>query len=186
MKKFDWDPKKNKQLIEERDFSFEGVIFHLQSDGLLDDIVVHSNQKKHSRQRIFIVAIEDYAYIVPYVESDNEILLQTIAPSRKQLSSFWERTMGNVKLNEEEKQLLEIYDSNAFKSVVTPARSKQIREAAANTFKKDKRINIRISSRDLDAIQKRALIEGIPYQTLVSSIIHKYVSGSLHDVSNNK
>ena len=94
--------------------------------------------------------------------------------------------MSNVKLNKEEKQLLEIYDSNAFKSVATPARSKQIREAAANTFKKDKRINIRISSRDLDAIQKRALIEGIPYQTLVSSIIHKYVSGSLYDVSNNK
>lgn len=94
--------------------------------------------------------------------------------------------MSNMKLNKEEKQLLEAYQSNAFTSVATPARRKQIQEAATNTFKKDKRINIRISSRDLDAIQKRALIEGIPYQTLVSSIIHKYVSGSLHDVSNNK
>lgn len=94
--------------------------------------------------------------------------------------------MTNVKLNKEEQQLLEAYEANAFKSVATPTRRQQIREAAANTFKKDKRINIRISSRDLDAIQKRALIEGIPYQTLISSIIHKYVSGSLHDVSHNK
>ncbi len=70
--------------------------------------------------------------------------------------------------------------------MLTPARKKQIQEAATNTFKKDKRINIRISSRDLDAIQKRALVEGIPYQTLVSSILHKYVSGSLHDVTANK
>ena len=88
MKQFDWDPKKNKQLIEERGISFESVIFHLQSGGLLDDIKVHSSQKKHSHQRIFIVAIEDYAYIVPYVESDNEILLQTITPSRKATKQF--------------------------------------------------------------------------------------------------
>lgn len=88
MKKFDWDPEKNKQLIEERGISFEGVIFHLQSDGLLDDIVVHSRQKKHSRQRIFIVSIEDYAYFVPYVESDNVIFLQTATPSRKASEQF--------------------------------------------------------------------------------------------------
>ncbi|GJM41288.1 MAG: hypothetical protein DHS20C20_15700 [Ardenticatenaceae bacterium] len=57
---------------------------------------------------------------------------------------------------------------------------------AAQTFKKDKRINIRISGRDLAAIQKRALEEGIPYQTLIASILHKYVSGSLYDVTANK
>ncbi len=94
--------------------------------------------------------------------------------------------MSKVKLDKDEKRLLEAYESGEFKSVLTPAREKQIQEAATNTFKKDKRINIRISSRDLDAIQKRALVEGIPYQTLVSSILHKYVSGSLHDVTANK
>jgi predicted DNA binding CopG/RHH family protein len=94
--------------------------------------------------------------------------------------------MSKVKLDKDEKRLVEAYESGEFKSVLTPARKKQIQEAATNTFKKDKRINIRISSRDLDAIQKRALVEGIPYQTLVSSILHKYVSGSLHDVTANK
>lgn len=91
--------------------------------------------------------------------------------------------MSKVTLDKDEQQLLEAYDADEFKSVLTSARKKQIQEAAEITFKKDKRINIRISSRDLEAIQKRALIEGIPYQTLVSSILHKYVSGSLRDVT---
>ena len=94
--------------------------------------------------------------------------------------------MGKAKLDKEEEKLLEAYEADEFESVLTPARKKQIREAASSTFKKDKRINIRISSRDLDAIQKRALVEGIPYQTLVSSILHKYVSGSLRDITANK
>jgi len=93
--------------------------------------------------------------------------------------------MNKVKLDKDEKKLLEAYEAGEFQSKLTPARRKKIQEAATHTFKKDKRINIRISSRDLDAIQKRALVEGIPYQTLVSSILHKYVSGSLHDVTAN-
>jgi len=94
--------------------------------------------------------------------------------------------MSKVKLDKEEKQLLDAYESGEYESVLTPDRRKEIQEAASSTFKKDKRINIRISSRDLDAIQKRALVEGIPYQTLVSSILHKYISGSLRDVAANK
>lgn len=94
--------------------------------------------------------------------------------------------MSKVKLDKEEKKLLAAYEADEFESELSPARKKQIKQAAATTFKKDKRINIRISSRDLKAIQKRALLEGIPYQTLVSSILHKYVSGSLHDVTAGK
>jgi len=83
MKQFDWEPTKNQRLIEKRGISFEDVIFHLQSeDGLLDDIA-HPNQEKYSHQRIFVVEIEDYAYLVPYVESDDCIFLKTIIPSRK-------------------------------------------------------------------------------------------------------
>ena len=93
--------------------------------------------------------------------------------------------MSKVKLDKDEQQILEAFEAGEFKSVLTPARRKQVQEAATHMFKKDKRINIRISSRDLEAIQKRALVEGIPYQTLVSSILHKYVSGSLHDVTAN-
>ncbi len=94
--------------------------------------------------------------------------------------------MSKVKLDKEEKKILAAFEAGEYESVLTPARKRQVIESAATTFKKDKRINIRISSRDLEAIQKRAIVEGIPYQTLVSSILHKYVSGSLHDVTANK
>jgi predicted DNA binding CopG/RHH family protein len=94
--------------------------------------------------------------------------------------------MSNAKLSKEEKEILEEYESETYKSALTPARRKALQQAASNTFKKDKRINIRISSRDLEALQRRAIQEGIPYQTLVSSVLHKYVSGSLQDVAANK
>ena len=77
MNQFDWDPEKNRQLIEERGISFEEVVFYLQSDGLLDDIE-HPNQESYAHQRMYIVAIEDYAYLVPYVESKEAIFLKTI------------------------------------------------------------------------------------------------------------
>jgi predicted DNA binding CopG/RHH family protein len=94
--------------------------------------------------------------------------------------------MKKMKLEPAEKELLAAYEAGEFKSVLTPARKKLIQRAAEQTFIKDKRINIRIASRDLMAIQRRALEEGIPYQTLVSSVLHKYVSGGLQDVTANK
>jgi predicted DNA binding CopG/RHH family protein len=50
------------------------------------------------------------------------------------------------------------------------------------TFKKDRRLNIRLSSKDLEAIQKRALTEGLPYQTLIASLLHKYAAGRLKEI----
>ncbi len=94
--------------------------------------------------------------------------------------------MSKVKLSKEEKVLLHSVESGQYESTLTKARRNQLEAAAANTFRKDKRINIRISNRDLIAVQSRASEEGIPYQTLVASIIHKYVSGSLRDIAANK
>ena len=93
--------------------------------------------------------------------------------------------MKNIQLDKEEQELLNAFESGEFQSDITPSRKKFIEESAAQTFKKDKRINIRLSGRDLIAIQKRALEEGMPYQTLVASIIHKYASGSLYDITAN-
>jgi predicted DNA binding CopG/RHH family protein len=78
-------------------------------------------------------------------------------------------------LDQEEKEILEAFARGELKSVPNKeAELKRYREYAAATFRKDKHINIRISERDLRALQKRALTEGIPYQTLVSSILRKY------------
>ncbi len=94
--------------------------------------------------------------------------------------------MNDPKLSKEEQQILNDFEAGEFKSILTPERKKQLQAIAEETFKKDKRINIRISSRDLESLQRRALEEGIPYQTLVSSVLHKYVSGGLHDIMANK
>ncbi|MCU0599649.1 MAG: antitoxin [Desulfobacterales bacterium] len=83
-------------------------------------------------------------------------------------------------LDKEEKDILNSYERGEWKSVKNPkAETKKLREYARNTLQKDKRINIRMSSKDLDQVQIIAVQEGIPYQTLISSIIHKYVSGYL-------
>jgi predicted DNA binding CopG/RHH family protein len=82
----------------------------------------------------------------------------------------------------EEKKILESYERGEWHSVKNlKAEVLTLRTAARNTMQKDKRINIRMSSRDLNQVQVIAAQEGIPYQTLISSIIHKYVSGSLTD-----
>jgi len=94
--------------------------------------------------------------------------------------------MSKLKLSKEEKEILKDFEAGEFKSVLTSKRKKALQTIAEDTFKKDKRINIRISSRDLESLQRRALEEGIPYQTLVSSILHKYVSGGLQDIMANK
>src|SRR3990167_6740162 len=93
--------------------------------------------------------------------------------------------MKKTQLDKEEQAFLAAFESGELQSELTPDRKKFVEESAAQTFKKDKRINIRISGRDLMAIQKRAVEEGMPYQTLIASIIHKYASGSLYDVTAN-
>jgi len=94
--------------------------------------------------------------------------------------------MKDIKLDKEEKKLLKAMEAGEFESILTKQRRAELVAAAKNTVRKDKRINIRISNRDLKAVQLKASEEGIPYQTLVSSIIHKYISGSLKDISANK
>jgi len=77
-----------------------------------------------------------------------------------------------------------LFEDGEWKSVSDKNREVgRLQDYATATFKKDRRINIRISSKDLNSLQKRALEEGIPYQTLVSSILHKYVSGRLRERS---
>ena len=82
--------------------------------------------------------------------------------------------------DKEEKDTLESFEKDEWVPVAEPqAEKKRFRSYAEATFKKDKRINIRISQKDLDAILMRALEEGIPYQTLIASVLHKYLSGRL-------
>ena len=80
--RYDWDPEKNEQLIQERDISFEEVLVALH-EGKLLDIIPHPNQKRYHGQRVYVIAIEAYIYLVPFVEDEEKVFLKTIFPSRK-------------------------------------------------------------------------------------------------------
>jgi len=87
-----------------------------------------------------------------------------------------------MKLDSNEKQVLKSVERGEWRSVRGGARERaRYARYARATFRKDRRLNIRISSRDLEVIQKRALEEGLPYQTLISSLLHKYAAGRLHE-----
>ncbi|MDQ6968548.1 MAG: hypothetical protein Q9M14_07695 [Mariprofundaceae bacterium] len=91
------------------------------------------------------------------------------------------------KFDSEEKEILEAFESDELKRSKNAAQEiKQHQAVAETTFKKDARINIRLSSRDLRSLQTRALREGMPYQTLVASVLHKFVDGQLVDKTANK
>ena len=88
--------------------------------------------------------------------------------------------MKRNEVQAEEKSILESYERGEWRTVKNPkADVRKLRSAARNTLTKDKRINIRMSSKDLDQVQVIAAQEGLPYQTLISSVLHKYVSGTL-------
>jgi len=87
MKPINWNSTKNQQLIEERGISFEDIVYCLHNDGLQDDIA-HPNKGKYPHQRMFVVEIDAYICLVPYVESDADIFLKTIIPSRKATKQY--------------------------------------------------------------------------------------------------
>ena len=90
-----------------------------------------------------------------------------------------------TKLNKEEKELLESFEKGEWTPVKNSSKRKaELMTFARNTLKKDKRLNIRISQRDLDELQKKAMLEGLPYQTYLSSIIHKFINGRLIETKN--
>ena len=87
-----------------------------------------------------------------------------------------------MKLDADEKELLESVKRGEWKSVGGKRERSRYARYAKATFRKDRRLNIRLSNKDLEAIQKRALAEGLPYQTLIASLLHKYASGRLKEV----
>ena len=90
MKYFDWDKEKNKILIKKRGISFEEIRVALDEDIILDDYD-HPNQKRYPGQKIMVVKVNNYAYLVPYVRDGEKIFLKTIIPSRKATKRYLER-----------------------------------------------------------------------------------------------
>ena len=85
-----------------------------------------------------------------------------------------------MKLTKEEKEILDSVERDEWKQIPNfPRNAKRFQESAQATLRKDKRVNIRMTERDLVHFQKKAIEEGLPYQTLISSVLHKYINGRL-------
>ena len=87
MKYFSWNSDKNTLLKAERQISFDDVVLYIEM-GFLLDILEHPNQDQYKGQRIFVVNIEGYIYLVPFVENIDEVFLKTIIPSRKATKKY--------------------------------------------------------------------------------------------------
>ena len=87
MKRFNWNDGKNERLRAERGITFEEILFHIENGDLLD-VLEHPNADRYPGQRILVVGVNDYVYLVPYVEDDRELFLKTIIPSRKATKQY--------------------------------------------------------------------------------------------------
>ena len=87
MKTINWNAEKNLALKELRDICFDDLVFYVERGEILDDYA-HPNQKEYPGQRIMVVCIDSYAYLVPYVENEDELFLKTIIPSRKATQKY--------------------------------------------------------------------------------------------------
>lgn len=87
VKHFAWDEAKNERLKIDRGIGFEEIVFHIARGDLLD-ILEHPNQEKYRGQRIFVVLLDEYVFLVPFVENDAVIFLKTIIPSRRATKQY--------------------------------------------------------------------------------------------------
>jgi uncharacterized DUF497 family protein len=90
VKYFSWDSAKNEKPRAERGISFEEIVFHIERGDILD-ILENPNQRRYAGQRVFVIDVQDYAYLVPFVESEVEVFLKTIIPSRKATNKYLKR-----------------------------------------------------------------------------------------------
>jgi len=87
MKEYAWNPDKNDLLIKERGISFEDIVLNIHLGNELE-IYDHPNQERYPGQKISVILVESYAYLVPFVENKDEIFLKTIIPSRKATKNY--------------------------------------------------------------------------------------------------
>jgi hypothetical protein len=87
MRLFEWDEEKNFWLKSNRNVCFEDVVFYVENGFILDD-KVYPNQNKYPNQRLMIIDMDGYAYLVPYIENEKSLFLKTIIPSRKATKQY--------------------------------------------------------------------------------------------------
>jgi len=182
-----WNPAKNEILKEQRGVDFNDVLIAIMENRVLD-VVTHMNKDKYPNQRMMIIAIDNYIYVVPFVtDGDKTIFLKTIYPGVGQrciiLIKRRDQTMKKNKfdyIDSEEKEVMESFDKGEFVSVKD--KDKVIRElkaSAKNTIAKTRLVSIRLSEKDLVKIKAKSIETGIPYQTLIGSVLHQFAEDKI-------
>jgi uncharacterized DUF497 family protein len=90
VKTYRWSEKKNEQLKQSRGISFEDIVLAIESGGLLD-VLAHPNPRRYPSQKVFVVAVTEYVYLVPHVEEGDHVFLKTVIPSRKATREYGRR-----------------------------------------------------------------------------------------------
>lgn len=93
MRTYRWNEEKNEQLKRSRGISFEDVVLALESGGLLD-VLAHPNPRRYPNQKILVVAVMEYVYLVPHIEEPDHVFLKTIIPSRRATRDYRDRRGG--------------------------------------------------------------------------------------------
>ncbi len=173
------DPEKNVWLIANRGISFEQIIALIEA-GKLRQILQHPNPAKYPGQVLYEIDVDGDVHIVPVTPRGSTLFLEPFTRAGKRPGS--EERKGEVKKREfydaAEQQLVEAYEQDEFRPVKNQKAARRAAvEAARRYLRKDARINIRLSAADLGMIKRRAVKEGLPYQTLIASVLHKYASG---------
>ena len=174
-----FDPDKNAWLMRERGIGFEQIIALIESGKLLR-VLEHPDKERYPNQLLYEVDVDGYVHVVPVVKEGRTLFLKTIYPSRKATGKRTRRVKMKRRgfHDDEEKTLIAAYEAGEFRPVKDQEKAKQAAiEAAGRYLRKDARINIRLSTADLEMLKRRAAEEGLPYQSLIASLLHKYVSG---------
>ena len=87
MKIIRWNSEKNEKLKRERGVTFEEIVYHIEQGDVID-IAEHPNQTRYPGQQIYVIRMHEYVYLVPFIETDDEIFLKTIIPSRKAVKEY--------------------------------------------------------------------------------------------------
>jgi len=131
----------------------------------------------YPRQKIYVVEALDYVYLVPFIHNENDIFLKTIIPSRKAKNV----TKGTAMFDDEEMSILTALENNLLmRSINADEEIALAKQAAKEYLSKSKNVTIRLSLGDVTLIKNRAQDVGIPYQTLISSLVHQYATGKIH------
>ena len=169
-----WDDEKNQKLQIKRDISFDQISEIILRKEYFDIL----ENPSRPNQQIFVVRINDYIHSVPFIIDDqSNIVLKTAYPSRKLQKKYEGGKIMEQKLDNYEKEI----ENNISQFSPVSNKKKELIDGIIDQANTKKVISLRLKANDLELLKHRADSEGLPYQTLLSSIVHKFVSDQLVD-----